>query len=804
MARGKTAGSSAKAGAGTGRRRKPAAASAAKPAAPQAAPQASAPSVGDGAAGRAEALAFHVAGRPGKLEIAPTKPLTTQQDLSLAYSPGVAWPCLAIRDDPATAYDYTARGNMVAVISNGTAVLGLGNLGALASKPVMEGKAVLFKRFADVDAIDLELATEDVDEFVAAVRYLGPTFAGINLEDIAAPACFLIEDKLREVMDIPVFHDDQHGTAIIIAAGLINATDLTDRKIGDCRIVVNGAGAAAIASMNLLHAMGVRPDHTIMCDSAGVIYKGRSERMNRWKEAFAVDTNARTLADALDGADIFIGLSVKDAVSREMVARMAERPIIFALANPDPEIRPDDARAVRPGAIVATGRSDYPNQINNVLGFPYIFRGALDVRARTINDAMKIAAAEALAALARQDVPDEVDRAYGRDDLRYGPGYLVPTPFDPRLMTAVPPAVARAAMESGVARKPLDDMTLYRRQLASRLDPTIAAFRSIYETVRRRPRRVVFAEGEEERSIRAAIAFREAGYGVPVLLGRADRVAAAIADAGLDQAGDIEVVNARLSEHNESYIADLYARGQRDGVMLRDARRLVNHDRNVFAAAMVQAGHADAMVTGLTRGFLVCYDAVARVIAPKPGHRALSMSILVARGRTVFVADTNVHELPSAEEIADIAIQTAARVRAFGQEPRVALLSAANFGNQERVITRRVRDAVRALEARRPDFEFDGEMGADIALDARLMRELYPFCRLTDAANVLIMPGVHAANIATKMVPALGAASVIGPVLDGLSRPVQIVNMGASVTDLVNGAALAAHEAAVADMPPAP
>ncbi|MCS6920591.1 MAG: phosphate acyltransferase, partial [Elioraea sp.] len=552
-----------------------------------------------------EALQLHAMGRPGKLEIRLTKPLTTARDLSLAYSPGVAEPCKHIARSPSLAYDYTAKGNMVAVISNGTAVLGLGNLGALAAKPVMEGKAVLFKRFADVDAIDLCIDTEDVDAFVNAVRYLGPSFGGINLEDIKAPECFVIESRLRELMDIPVFHDDQHGTAIVAAAGLINAAHLTGRDLADMTLVINGAGAAGVACAELLKAIGMRPERVILCDTKGVIYRGRTEGMNQWKSAHAVETKARTLAEALEGADAFFGLSQAGAVTREMVASMAAKPIIFAMANPDPEITPEEARAVRPDAIVATGRSDYPNQVNNVLGFPYIFRGALDVRASTINEAMKIAAAKALAALAREDVPDELDAASaaGGARLKYGPDYILPLPFDPRLISRVPPAVAKAAMDTGVARRPIADLRRYARDLAAKLDPTGAALDAILEAVRANPRRVVFAEGEEERTIRAALAFRNAGYGTPILIGREDRVLDTLAALGVDGSDGMEIHNARLSGSNRRYAEFLYARLQRRGFLFRDCQRLVNQDRNVFAACMVALGDADAMVTGLSRSY---------------------------------------------------------------------------------------------------------------------------------------------------------------------------------------------------------
>jgi malate dehydrogenase (oxaloacetate-decarboxylating)(NADP+) len=740
-----------------------------------------------------EALNLHACGRPGKLEIHATKPLTTQRDLTLAYSPGVAIPCARIHADPDTAYDYTAKGNLVAIVSNGTAVLGLGNLGALAAKPVMEGKAVLFKRFADVDGFDLEVDTEDVDEFVNCVRFLGSSFGGINLEDIKAPECFIIEQRLKELLDIPVFHDDQHGTAIIAIAGLLNALHLTGRKASEVRMVINGAGAAGIACAELVKGVGLTPDRVLLCDTRGVIYQGREEGMNQWKSAHAAPTEARSLADAMVGADVFFGLSAKGAVTKEMVASMAERPIIFAMANPDPEITPEEVAEVRGDAIMATGRSDYGNQINNVLGFPYIFRGALDVRAHTINMEMKVAAAEALASLAREDVPDEVARAYSGQRLHYGPDYIIPAPFDPRLIVAIPKAVAAAAVKSGVARRPLKDMDAYEQQLLARLDPTAASLQNLFEQVRAKPRRVVFAEGEEAQSIRAALAFHGAGYGTPVLVGREDEVRQTMDSMGLESDA-IEVHNARLSHHNAVYTDYLFKRLQRRGHLYRDCQRMVNLNRNVFAACMVALGHADAMVTGLTRSFSVAFEDILRALDPKEGHRAFGLSIILARGRTVFLADTTVHELPDPEQLADIAIQSAAQARAMGHEPRVALLSFSNFGNPMREKAKRIRDAVSVLDSRVVDFEYDGEMQANVALDSDLMRQLYPFCRLSGPANVLIMPALHTANISAKLLQKLGGGHVIGPLLIGMSKPAQIVPLGATVNDLVTVAALAAYD----------
>ena len=741
-----------------------------------------------------EALHFHAMGRPGKLEITPTKPMATQRDLSLAYSPGVAAPCLRIETDPSLAYDYTSKGNLVAVISNGTAVLGLGNLGALGGKPVMEGKAVLFKRFADVDSIDLEIDTEDVDEFVNCVRFLGPSFGGINLEDIRAPDCFIIEERLRELMDIPIFHDDQHGTAIIAAAGLINAMDLTGRSMDATRLVINGAGSAGVACAELLKAMGFPPHNVIMCDTRGVIYRGREAGMNQWKSAHAVETDARTLAEALSGADAFFGLSVKGAVDREMVSSMASKPIIFAMANPDPEVTPEEVAEVRGDAIVATGRSDYPNQVNNVLGFPYIFRGALDVRATTINNEMKVAAAQALAELARQDVPDEVAAAYGGNRMQYGPQYIIPAPFDPRLISYVPMAVAKAAIDTGVAQRKIDDEAAYHVELQARLDPTASSLQLIFDQVRANPKRIVFAEGEEEAVIRAAMSYRDSGYGTPVLVGREHRIQETMAAIGVQNAEGLEIHNARLSHHNQRYTDFLYERLQRRGVLRRDCQRMVNQDRNIFAACMVELGDADGMVSGLTRSYNVVTEEVRRVIDTKPGRRLFGMSIIIARGHTVLVADTTVHELPTAVELADIAVQTAHEARRLGHEPRVAMLSYSNFGNPMWDTAQRVRDAVSLLDSRTVDFEYDGEMSPDVALNPDL-RDIYPFSRLSGAANVLIFPALHSANISPKLIQALGGGVVIGPILVGLSKPVQIVDMGATATDLVNMAALAAHEA---------
>ena len=750
-----------------------------------------------------DALEMHRTGRPGKIEIAPTKPLTTQRDLALAYSPGVAAPCLEIEQEPALAYDYTAKGNVVAVISNGTAVLGLGNIGALASKPVMEGKSVLFKRFADIDGIDLEVATEDVDEFINCVRFLGPSFGGINLEDIKAPGCFIIEQRLREIMDIPVFHDDQHGTAIVSQAGIINALDVTGRDIKNARMVVNGAGSAAIACVELIKAMGLPHDQVTLCDSRGVIYTGREEGMNQWKSAHAIETPARTLEEAMAGADVFLGLSIKGAVTAEMVRSMADQPIIFAMANPDPEISPEEVEAVRDDAIMATGRSDYPNQVNNVLGFPYIFRGALDVRASTINEEMKIAAARALAELAREDVPDEVGAAYNKR-LQYGPEYILPAPFDPRLIEYISPAVAQAAIDTGVARQPIVEMDAYRRELAQRLDPTAGSIQGIFATVRQNPRRVIFAEGEDEKAIRAAVAFRSAGLGTPVLIGRQDAVEEQIRSMGLTGGDGLEIHNAALSDKRQDYTEFMYARLQRHGALYRDCQRMVNQNRNVFGACMVALGEADTLVTGLTRGFYTCFRDVSRVIDPVPGEPVFGLTINVTRARTMFIADTSVHERPTSDELVAIARQAAAKARQMGHEPRVAFLSYSNFGNPPVQSPERVREAIRLLDAASDvDFEYEGELTADMALDPELRARFYPFARLTGSANVLIMPGLHSAHIASRLLQQIGVGTIIGPILIGLEKPVEIVQMRSTVNDVLNAAAVAAHEsirlAALAD-----
>jgi malate dehydrogenase (oxaloacetate-decarboxylating)(NADP+) len=742
----------------------------------------------------AEALEFHARGRPGKVEVVATKPMATQRDLALAYSPGVAVPVRAIADNPTCAYDYTAKGNLVAVISNGTAILGLGNLGALASKPVMEGKAVLFKRFADVDAIDIEVKTEDAQRFIDAVELLEPSFGGINLEDIGAPECFIIEQTLRERMNIPVFHDDQHGTAIITAAGLINACYLTGRKLGEVKVVVNGAGAAAIACTELVKAMGVRGDNVIMCDRKGVIHTGRTD-LDQWKSAHAVPTDKRTLAEALEGADVFLGLSAANVVSKDMVKTMAKEPIIFAMANPDPEISPPDAEAARPDAIIATGRSDYPNQVNNVLGFPFIFRGALDVRATAINDAMKIAAAEALAELAREPVPEEVAAAYGGRAHSFGRDYIIPAPFDPRLMEVVASAVAEAAVQSGVAQRPIASMEAYRQKLRARLNPTVAVMSLAYENARQNPKRVLFAEGEEPNVLRAAIAFKEAGYGTPVLVGR-EEVYELLKEIGVDNPKEYEVLNSRNSPLVGRAVDYIYAKHQRHGMLRREVERLVNQDRNYFAAAMLALGEADAMITGTTRPYSQSLKQVRLVIDDEPEATPFGITVVVSRNHTVLIADTAVTERPTAEQYAAIAMRSSAFARRMGLEPRVAFTSYTTFGNPPGVHVEGLREAVAILDGFKADFEYEGEMGPDVALNYESMQKrFYPFTRLSGPANILVMPGLQSASISAKLLRELGGESVMGPYMLGLEHPVQIAPMTASASDLVMLAVLAGGDA---------
>ena len=735
-----------------------------------------------------EALFYHETIRPGKIEIVASKPMATQRDLSLAYSPGVAAPVEEIAKDPANAAKYTARSNLVAVISNGTAILGLGNLGALASKPVMEGKAVLFKRFADVDSIDLELDTEDPDKFIEAVALMEPSFGGINLEDIAAPECFIIEQALRERMNIPVMHDDQHGTAIIAAAGLINACEVTGRRLEDCKMVVNGAGASALACTALVKAMGIKHENVIVCDRTGPIYPGRAD-VDQWKSAHAVETEARSLEEALDGADIFLGLSAAGALKPEWVAKMADKPIIFAMANPTPEIMPEEAKAVRPDAIIATGRSDYPNQVNNVLGFPFIFRGALDVRATAINEEMKIAAAQAIAKLARERVPEEVAAAYGVTH-QFGTDYIIPAPFDPRLIEVVSSAVAKAAMDSGVALDRIEDWDEYRMSLKARLNPTTAALTNIYELARKEPRRMVFAEAEEEVVLRAAIQFRDFGYGTPILVGRTEKVREKLVELAVDDPDDWIIENSKLSDKVPAMVDYLYKRLQRRGYTERDVGRMVNQERNVFAALLVALGHGDGMISGLTRTFAQTAREIGRVLDAKPGAIPFGIHMMIGKNHTTFMADTTINERPTAEELAYIARETAQVAKRMGHEPRVAFLSYSTFGNPSGQWLENIRNAVALLDAENPGFEYEGEMAPDAALNPKVMA-LYPFSRLSGPANVLIMPGLQSANLSAKLLRELGGDATIGPMMIGMEKPVQIAPMTAIAPDVLTLAVLA-------------
>lgn len=738
-----------------------------------------------------EALAFHLDPTPGKWEINATVPMTTQRDLSLAYSPGVAVPCEAIAANPETAYDYTNKGNLVAVISNGTAVLGLGNLGALASKPVMEGKSVLFKRFADVNSIDIELDTEDPDEIINAVRLMGPTFGGINLEDIKAPECFIIEQRLKEEMDIPVFHDDQHGTAVICAAGLINALHISGKKIEDVRIVLNGAGAAGIACIELLKRMGARHENCIICDTKGVIYQGRTEGMNQWKSAHAIPTELRSLEEAMDGADVFLGVSVKGAVTQEMVLKMADNPVIFAMANPDPEITPEQAHEVRVDAIVATGRSDYPNQVNNVLGFPYLFRGALDIHARAINDEMKIACAHALAALAREDVPDEVALAYGKS-LTFGRDYIIPTPFDPRLIHRIPPAVARAGMDTGAARRPIIDMEAYEVGLKGRMDPTASILRGLNARARSAQSRMIFAEGDDPRVLRAAVNYQRSGFGKALVVGRSEDVKEKLEAAGLgDAVRELEIINAANTAHFDVYKDFLYKRLQRKGFDRKDVHRLVGRDRHVFSALMLAHGHGDGLVTGATRKSAHILDQINHVFDADRIHGAAGVTALLHKGRIVLIGDTLVHEWPDENDLANIAERAAGVARHMGLEPRVAFVSFSTFGYPVSERAEKMHLAPAVLDKRGVSFEYEGEMTVDVALNAAA-QEAYPFQRLSGPANILIVPARHSASISVKLMQEMGGATVVGPILSGVDKSIQICSTTSTANDVLNMAVLAA------------
>ena len=739
---------------------------------------------------RDEALAFHMEPVPGKWEVNATVPMATQRDLSLAYSPGVAVPCSEISENPELAYDYTNKGNLVAVISNGSAVLGLGNLGALGSKPVMEGKSVLFKRFADVNSIDIELDTEDPDEFCRAVKLMGPTFGGINLEDIRAPECFIIEQRLKDEMDIPVFHDDQHGTAVICAAGLINALYLSDKKIEEVKIVLNGAGAAGIACIELLKFMGARHENCIVCDTKGVIFQGRTEGMNQWKSAHAAKTKSRTLTEALDGADVFIGVSVKGAVTQEMLKTMAKDPVIFAMANPDPEITPEEAHEVRVDAIVATGRSDYPNQVNNVLGFPYLFRGALDIHARAINEEMKIACATALAELAREDVPDEVAVAYGKE-LKFGRDYIIPTPFDPRLIFRVPPAVAKAGMQTGAARRPIIDLPNYELSLKSRMDPTASILQGMHVRARSNQATMIFAEGDDPRVLRAAVTYQRSGLGKSLVVGRDDDVKSKLEDLGLaDAINELEVVNAAKTEHLESYKDFLYDRLKRKGFDPADVHRIASRDRHVFAALMLAHGHGDGLVTGVTRKSAIVLDRINHVFDANADNGVTGVTALIHKGRIILISDTLVQEWPNEKDLADIAENAAVVARQLGLEPRVAFVSFSTFGHPVSERAEKMYLAPAELDSRSVNFEYEGEMTADVALNMKAM-EAYPFCRLTGPANILVVPARHSASISVKLMQEMAGATVIGPILTGIDKSIQICSTASNATDILNMAVLA-------------
>ena len=744
-----------------------------------------------------EALDFHNSGRSGKIEIISSKPMTTKRDLALAYSPGVAAPVKVIAENPDAAYDYTSKGNLVAVISNGSAILGLGNLGALASKPVMEGKAVLFKRFADIDAIDLEIDSSDPDEIVNSITKFGKSFGGINLEDIAAPNCFIIEKKLKETLDIPVFHDDQHGTAIITLAALISGLDIFGKSAKDIKVVVNGAGASAIACTNLIKSNGTPNENVTMLDRKGVLYKGR-DNMGQWKLKHAIDTKARTLDDAIDGADVFLGLSSKDVLTKDMVKKMAKNPVIFACANPDPEIKPEDVKEVRDDAIVATGRSDYPNQVNNIIGFPYIFRGALDVRAKTINEEMKVAAAHAIAKLAKADVPDEVVAAMGGERPHYGKEYIIPSTFDPRLISVIPAAVAKAAMESGVARKKIENFEIYKEQLKQRLDPSVSIMQGINSLIKKTQKRVIFAEGEDENTLKAAIAFKNSGLGIPILVGKDDKVKERLHEIGLDENYGLEVTNSTDKIKREKYAQFLYNRCKREGLLQRDCDRLIRNDRVTWGSCMVACGDADAMVTGNTRRYSETLNKINNVVDPRPDEILFGLNMMVSKNKTVFIADTTVHEYPSAEQLSRIAISSARVTKLFGFDPKVAFLSHSTFGIPMTQRTKHIRDAVEILQNKKVDFKFDGEMQPDVALNEKY-KELYPFSEIVGDANILIMPAIHSAAISLKLMKTLGGVKIIGPFLVGLGQPIEIAPLRSSTSDILNLASVAAYSSEVID-----
>ena len=744
-----------------------------------------------------EALDFHNKGKSGKIEIVSSKSLTTKRDLSLAYSPGVAVPVKEISKNPDAAYEYTSKGNLVAVISNGSAILGLGNLGALASKPVMEGKAVLFKRFADIDAIDIEIDSKNSDEIIKCIQNIGNSFGGINLEDIAAPDCFIIERKLRDTLDIPIFHDDQHGTAIITSAALINALDISNKKPGEVKVVVNGAGASALACANLFKSIGIKTQNIIMLDRKGVIYKGR-DNVDQFKSAYAIKTKLRTLKDAIKGADVFLGLSAKNVLTQEMVKSMAKNPIIFACANPDPEIKPELVDEVRSDAIVATGRSDYPNQVNNLIGFPYIFRGALDVRAKEINEEMKIAAAKAIATLAKEEVPDEVVNAYGGERPRYGKEYIIPSTFDPRLISRIPAAVAEAAMKSGVARKKISDIETYKDQLTNRLDPSMSIMQGINAQLKKRPKTVVFAEGEDKNMLKAAIAYKNSRLGTPIVIGNEKRVKEQLKEIGLDENYKIKIVNSTDKDKRELYTKKLYNKLQRQGLLERDVDRLIRNDRIVWGSSMVECGDADAMVTGNIRHYAASIESLKKVVDSRPGETLFGLNMLITPKKTIFIADTQVNDFPSAEKLTKIAMSSVRVAKLFGFDPKVAFLSHSTFGKPSSRNTKHVREAIELLKTKKVDFDFDGEMQPDVALNPKY-KETYPFSKIVGNANILIMPALHSAAISTKLMKTIGGAKVIGPLLIGLALPIEIAPLRSSSSDILNLASVAAYSAEIID-----
>jgi malate dehydrogenase (oxaloacetate-decarboxylating)(NADP+) len=741
-----------------------------------------------------EALDYHSIGRKGKVEVIPTKPCITQRDLSLAYTPGVADPCLEIKDNPETVYEYTAKGNLVAVISNGTAVLGLGDIGAEAGKPVMEGKGVLFKRFADIDVFDIEIRSKDIKEIIRCVQMLEPTFGGINLEDIKAPECFYIEEELKKTMNIPVFHDDQHGTAIISGAALLNACEIAGKDPAKVKVVFNGAGASANACANLYLRLGVKRDNIIMCDTKGVIYKGRKEGMNEFKEVFAIDTKLRTLADALKGADVFVGLSIGNVVTKDMVRSMADHPIVFAMANPYPEITYDDAIDARPDVIMATGRSDYPNQINNVLGFPFIFRGALDCRATAINEEMKLAASKALAELAKEEVPEIVKRAYGGQDITFGKEYIVPKPFDPRVLTHVAPAVAKAAMETGVAKRPIADWDAYREDLLTRLGISNQMIRRIVEKAKSAPRRIVFPEGNQPKIIRAAQILAEDHIAQPILIGSKAEIQRIMDETKVEEKG-IEIVDIKTFDRLDEYANALYSLRQRRGLLLHEAYALLKNP-NYFGAMMVHLGEADGFVSGLTASYPATIRPALHCLKLAEGVRRVSgCYIVIVKNKLFFFADTTVNVDPNAEELAEIAIQTAKTALRFGVEPKVAMLSFSNFGSAPYPQSEKVRRAVELVKKQWPELIIEGEMQADTAVVPEILTEQYPFVSMKGPANVLIFPNLESGNIAYKLMARIGGADVIGPILMGMGKPVHVLQKGDEVNDIINMAAIAVVEA---------